>query len=57
MDPELSSVIGHLGGGHWYEYVLYVIPVAIVIGSILTSMIRERRGEGDRPNDDASEQG
>ena len=30
--------------GHWAIYVLYAVPVFIVLGSIARTMIRERRG-------------
>ena len=29
--------------GHWAIYVLYAVPVVIVLGSIALSMIRDRR--------------
>jgi hypothetical protein len=29
--------------GHWAIYVLYAVPVAIVLGSIGLTMIRDRR--------------
>ena len=33
--------------GHWAIYVLYAVPVFIVLGSIARTMIRERRNDGD----------
>ena len=29
--------------GHWFLWILYAIPVFVVLGSIFTSMRRERR--------------
>jgi hypothetical protein len=29
--------------GHWAVYILYAVPVAIVLGSIGVTMIRDRR--------------
>ena len=34
--------------GHWAVYVLYAVPVLIVLGSILVTAIRSR---GDEPPD------
>jgi hypothetical protein len=35
--------------GHWAIYVLYAVPVFIVLGSIARTMIRERKGsDGDQ---------
>ena len=34
--------------GHWALYVLYAVPVLVVLGSIGLSVIRERR----HPHDD-----
>jgi hypothetical protein len=34
--------------GHWIVYVLYAIPVLIVLASILFTVVRDRRrGPGD----------
>jgi hypothetical protein len=33
--------------GHWLVYVLYAVPVAIVLGSIALTMIRDRRARRD----------
>ena len=33
--------------GHWLIYVLYAVPVLIVLGSIVVTMARDRRGPGD----------
>jgi hypothetical protein len=30
--------------GHWAIYVLYAVPVLIVLGSIVRTMIRDRKG-------------
>ena len=29
--------------GHWLVYVIYAVPVIIVLGSILLSVVRDRR--------------
>ncbi len=33
--------------GHWAVYILYGAPVLIVLGSILVTMARDRRGGPD----------
>jgi hypothetical protein len=30
--------------GHWALYVLYAVPILIVLGSIVVNMARDRRG-------------
>jgi hypothetical protein len=35
--------IAHVG--HWLMWVLYAVPVVIVLGSIVVSVIRDRRAE------------
>ena len=30
--------------GHWALYVLYAVPILIVLGSIVANMLRDRRG-------------
>ena len=30
--------------GHWAFYVLYAVPILIVLGSIITNMLKENRG-------------
>jgi cytochrome b561 len=36
--------------GHWALYVLYAVPILVVLGSIVANMLRDRRGrrEGGR---------
>jgi len=29
--------------GHWWTYVLYAVPVIIVLGSVAVTLYRERR--------------
>jgi hypothetical protein len=36
--------------GHWWGYLLYGVPVIIVLFSVVMSVIRERR-EAERPDD------
>jgi hypothetical protein len=37
-------VLAHLG--HWSHWILYAIPVVIVLGSIVASLLRDRRARG-----------
>jgi hypothetical protein len=37
--------------GHWAIYVLYAVPVLIVLGSIVVAVIRDRRGGGEASDD------
>jgi hypothetical protein len=30
--------------GHWLVYILYAVPVLIVLASIVVSVVRDRRG-------------
>jgi hypothetical protein len=32
---------------HWAIYVLYAVPVLIVLGSIVVTVVRDRRGRGE----------
>jgi hypothetical protein len=40
--------------GHWALWILYAVPVIVVCASIVTSVLRERRGSAEgapaRPN-------
>jgi ABC-type multidrug transport system permease subunit len=29
--------------GHWWTYILYAVPVIIVLGSVVSTLIKERR--------------
>lgn len=58
----MSAVLAHLGGGHWWEILLYLLPLLIVGGSIAWSVISERRkpdseGEEESPGDPAEKAG
>jgi hypothetical protein len=33
--------------GHWLIWVLYAVPVLIVVGSIVISIVRQRREDGE----------
>jgi hypothetical protein len=35
------SLLAHVG--HWYMWVLYLVPVAIVVGASVHAMIDQRR--------------
>jgi hypothetical protein len=41
--------------GHWAIYILYAVPVLIVLGSILVTMVRDRRSRraSDEPGREA----
>ncbi len=41
--------------GHWAIWLLYAVPVVIVLGSIVVSLVRERRGGGEDPEPTSSE--
>ena len=36
-------IVAHTG--HWLIWVLYAVPVLIVVGSIVISIVRQRREE------------
>jgi hypothetical protein len=40
VDPLL---LAH--AGHWAVFVLYAVPILVVVGSIVLSMRRDRRGK------------
>ncbi len=43
----IALPLAHLG--HWWTYVLYAVPVIIVLGSVVMTLVRsrrERRGGG-----------
>ena len=44
--------LAHLG--HWWMYVLYAVPVIIVLWSAVTTTIRDRRGGSDTDAGDSS---
>ncbi len=39
----LRHVLPIAHAGHWLVYVIYAVPVIIVLGSILLSVVRDRR--------------
>jgi hypothetical protein len=41
ITPPLAHV------GHWWTYVLYAVPVIIVLASVVMTLIRERRERRD----------
>jgi hypothetical protein len=45
MSAEALIPLAHVG--HWWTYVLYAIPVVIVLASVAMTLIRERRGKRD----------
>ena len=42
----MPFIVAH--AGHWFIYCLYAIPFVVVGFSIVTTMLRERRGEGQK---------
>ena len=42
----LEIPVAHFG--HWWTYVLYAVPVVIVLASVLSTLLRRRRGDEDR---------
>jgi hypothetical protein len=44
-------VVAH--AGHWLIWVLYAVPVLIVIGSIVLSIVRQRREDAEETGSDA----
>jgi uncharacterized membrane protein SirB2 len=37
--------------GHWLIYVLYAVPVLIVLGSVVMTVLRERRRGREGPGE------
>ncbi len=42
---EILLPLAHVG--HWWTYVLYAVPVIIVLGSVVSTLIKQRRGGSD----------
>jgi len=42
-----GSVLPLAHASHWAIWVLYALPVVIVLGSIAVNVLRDRRGRGD----------
>jgi uncharacterized membrane protein SirB2 len=38
--------------GHWLIYVLYAVPLLIVVGSIVLSIVRQRREDAEKRGPD-----
>ena len=55
MEPPLA----HLAGAHWATYLLYVVPLLVVVGSLVGSYVRERNrpGEDDDPGRGSNDEG
>jgi hypothetical protein len=43
MEVVMTLPLAH--AGHWAMYVIYAVPVVVVLGSIGVTMIRERRAD------------
>ena len=41
------ALVAH--AGHWIIWILYAVPVLIVLGSIVLSVVRQRRGREAKP--------
>ena len=54
------TVVAHFGGGHWWEYALYLAPMMVVIGSLiyenrkarLKEAARKENGDTERKTDE-----
>jgi hypothetical protein len=45
---DILVPLAHLG--HWWGYVLYAVPVIIVLASVVSTLLKRRReGPGKRP--------
>ena len=42
---SLALLLAHVG--HWWTWVIYAVPVLIVLVSIVVSVVRRRREGGD----------
>jgi hypothetical protein len=52
-----GAVLPLAHAGHWALWALYAVPIIIVLGSIVLSIVRDRRGDGDgRSGHDALQQ-
>lgn len=43
--------LAHFGTGHWWVWILYALPVAIVLAAIAWEAIRSRRAERAQANE------
>ncbi len=41
MTADALIPLAHLG--HWWTYILYAVPVIIVLASVAMTLVRERR--------------
>jgi hypothetical protein len=48
LDPLLAHI------GHWYMWVLYAVPVLVVIGASVHALITQRREDRERSASEAS---
>ena len=48
MSADALIPLAHVG--HWWTYVLYAVPVIIVLASVVVTVLRERR-RGDTNGD------
>jgi hypothetical protein len=44
----LAPAPAHVAVKHWWEFLVYLVPILIVGGSILVSLLRERKRRGTR---------
>jgi hypothetical protein len=39
----VSVPAAHLGGGHWYEWLIYFTPLLVIIAMLALEMQRQKR--------------
>ena len=45
----LASLPLEAHAGHWWIYVLYAVPVVVVLASVVVTLTRERRAAREDP--------
>jgi hypothetical protein len=46
------SIVVFAHAGHWLPQLLYLAPVAVLVGAVLVGRVRERRSGGKPPPHD-----
>jgi hypothetical protein len=46
MEVPMTLPLAH--AGHWAMYVIYAVPVVVVLTSVIVTSVRERRGRVTR---------
>ena len=53
IDLGASLILAHAGQMHWYDYLLYLMPLILIGIATAIGVINERRGKrGDAPADE-----